>query len=517
MAHRSVADDESISGSTHGLLSPEGDFDLESVLNDMDQEWAEASSLPGSEVARVVPGQGKPQDQDQGQVPAGTSPTVVLGNDTPVPINRVPTSGRDSLYAVAFWVHVLLVVLLSFFESAALKSSLSLITYGKAGSWSSMLMIVSLLGAFIGCVLIFLLANWEHRERLMHATLPLSILSQVVLGAILISSKNRYSPLAIIIFMSALVDTFKYSRARAGVPFTTAVLNIVIGILNKYGMILVITCVCIVLAQTVILLWWGSFFVGLISSVHEAYADVLVVVMLASLYWTQQAFQALIFYIVGGCTLWYFVKSPQEDLRPQWRVMLHLQGGLTSGFGTVCKGALYSNVAMCVLEVHDWSRRETEGGKFAGCLAVLRRFAGMTVKPLLSYAKCYHRLAFCMAATYGRTFTRSAQDQSSSHGETLDIAIEDTTTHVLSAISKLVPASLAILFGLLLDRDATRSWTLFLIVGFLLAYSGLSLTMSIYRSGVDALIVAFGEKPEFLAKENQIVFSRFLRLMERQD
>ena len=172
---------------------------------------------------------------------------------------------------------------------------------------------------------------------------------------------------------------------------------------------------------------------------------------------------------------------------------------------------------MYVLEVHDWSRRVKEGGRCVFFLSILRKVAGLIVKPLLSHARCYHRLAFCTAATYGRTFTRSALDQSSGHSETIDIAIEDTTTHVLSAISKLVPASLAILFSLLIDKDTTRSWSLFLIVGYLLAYCGLSLTMSVYRSAVDALIVAFGQQPELLAKENQIVFSRFLRLMEKQD
>lgn len=347
---------------------------------------------------------------------------------------------------------------------------------------------------------------------------------------------RRYSFLAGLVFLSALVDSFKYTRARESVSFASAVLSIVISILNRFGLFLVVTCVCLVLAQTFVLLWWGSFFVGLIASVHEAYADILSVVMLISLYWTQQVFQAMVSYIVGGCTLWYFVKEDGEDLLPQRRVLLHLQCGVTAGFGSICKGALYSNAAMYVLEIHDWSRRVNEGGRCAGLLGILRRITGHCVRPLLARAKCFHRLGFCIAATYGRTFRRSAADQSAAHEETLDIAIEDTTTHILSAMAKQVPAVLAIMFGMFVETNAkmvdprngsvtgiaitdksTRSWSLFFLVCYLLSYCGCSLALSTYRSAVDALIVAFGEKPDKLAKENQIVFSRFLRLMERHD
>jgi hypothetical protein len=191
---------------------------------------------------------------------------------------------------------------------------------------------------------------------------------------------------------------------------------------------------------------------------------------------------------------------------------------------------------MHVLEIHDWSRRVNEGGRCAGLLGLVRRITGHFVRPLLPRAKCFHRLGFCIAATYGRTFRRSAADQSAAHEETLDIAIEDTTTHILSAMAKQVPAVLAIMFGMFVETNAkmldpsngsvtgtaitdnsTRSWSLFFLVCYLLSYCGCSLALSTYRSAVDALIVAFGEKPDKLAKENQIVFSRFLRLMERHD
>jgi len=523
-------DGELDSSSTHGLLAADAaaaDFDLEDVINAMDAELNEENRIP---VGSSGTGPGACA-QDGG---GGGSIGGVLGNDVPVPITRVPTSSRDSVYAVAFGAHFALIIMLSFFEGASLESSI--IAYGKAGSWASMFMIVTVLGAFLGCLNIFLLANWNKRDELLAFTVPFSIFSQVVFGLILVLQRTRYSPLASLVFLSALVDSFKFSRARESVSFASAVLSIVISILNRFGLFLVVTCVCLVLAQTFVLLWWGSFFVGLVASVHEAYADVLSVIMLISLYWTQQVFQAMVSYIVGGCTLWYFVKREGEDLHPQKRVLLHLQCGMTAGFGSICKGALYSNAAMYVLEIHDWSRRADEGGLCTGMLRVVRGLVGQCVRPLLPRARCFHRLGFCLAATYGRTFCRSAADQSAAHEETLDIAIEDTTTHILSAMAKQVPAVLAIMFGMFVKTNAkivdpsngsgtgiavtdnsTRSWSLLFLICYLLSYCGCSLALSTYRSAVDALIVAFGEKPDKLAKENQIVFSRFLRLMKRHD
>lgn len=173
--------DADLSSSRHGLLGADGaaaEFDLEDVLNAMDAELNEGNRLPvGSSTAGA------------GRSEGGGGGGGVLGNDVPVPITRVPTSSRDSIYAAAFWAHFVLIILLSFFEGASLESSI--IAYGKAGSWASMFMIVTVLGAFLGCLNIFLLANWSKRDQLLAFTVPFSIVSQVVFGLILLLLRTR--------------------------------------------------------------------------------------------------------------------------------------------------------------------------------------------------------------------------------------------------------------------------------------------------------------------------------------
>jgi hypothetical protein len=51
-------------------------------------------------------------------------------------------------------------------------------------------------------------------------------------------------------------------------------------------------------------------------------------------------------------------------------------------------------------------------------------------------------------------------------------------------------------------------------VCFYLAYCGISLAIQIYSAAIDALMVASALNPLRFAKENQIVFLRFLRTSE---
>jgi hypothetical protein len=596
-------DGSTMDSSSRGLLMPSPgvdlaeDFDLEDVLNEMDAE------NPMNVISNGAQSHSNSTGSSKG----------VIRNDKSAPITRPPTSSRDVTYSIAFWLHLFVIILLTLLEGQALDTSL--IVYGKAGSWASMFMIITILGAFLGSMLNFIIANSSNKEILFEYSIKYSIITQIIFGFIILYLNTRYSFLFIFIFLSVIIDLFKYNRSINSCSFANAVLNVIIKIMNRYNTILVITCILLLLFQSFFLLWWGSLFVNLIASVHESYADVLIIIMLGSLYWIQQVFQSFVSYIVGGCVLWYFVGDDnaaaaaavlsdgnglshnnmsttqlqlqqQRNLqkRSQERLMLHLQCSLTIAFGTICKGALLSNASMYILELNDWSLRNGSGnysnsnnnnnnnndndniddttsrngiGNICNCwnfwnkiISYSRRLIRTIVKPNMKFAKRHHRLAFCIASTYGRTFCRSALDHNEIHEETIDIAIEDTTTHIIASFAKFGASLLAILFGIfqhnvvqgngtntytgkgeegILEHaglgvgigvgysNSNRSWGLFFIISYFLAYCGLSLALNMFRSAVDALIVAFGLTPERMANENQIIFSRFLRLMERYD
>ena len=72
----------------------------------------------------------------------------------------------------------------------------------------------------------------------------------------------------------------------------------------------------------------------------------------------------------------------------------------------------------------------------------------------------------------------------------------------------------AVALAIAAEKSSDSSWPLLALVCFCLAYCGLSLCVHVYCSAVDALIAAAFLSPEKFAKENQIVFLRFLRTAE---
>jgi hypothetical protein len=314
------------------------------------------------------------------------------------------------------------------------------------------------------------------------------------------------------VLASALIDSLSYKKAREGISFTSALIQMVVDIFKSYGASLLLACLAIILAQTFLLLWWGAFFVDLISTVSSSYAGYFVLLMAFSLYWVANFFHSLISYLVGGCVLWYFVKQDSEPLAPGKRVLLHLHCGLTSSLGSICKGALFCPLSQRVLSVYHWASHSRFASASVG--NQFRNAVLNIVFPLVKHARRHHRLALPLTATYGRTLCKAAEEQMESHPETSDLSVEDNTHFILSATATELAGLISITFGVVAERREGSSWPLFFFVGFCLAYCGLSLAVHTFNCAIDALILAFAARPQRFALENQIVFLRFVRHTE---
>ena len=149
---------------------------------------------------------------------AGTGGAGAMRNEGLVPISRPPTKHRDRLFALIFIFHFGVIAILSFLEEKSLHNAL--ITYGRAGSWASMLMIVTVLGSFGGGVISFLITNIDVRESFLSLGLLVSITLQICLGNILLLLRARFSFVGVFLILSALVDTLSYKQARDNINFT---------------------------------------------------------------------------------------------------------------------------------------------------------------------------------------------------------------------------------------------------------------------------------------------------------
>lgn len=364
-------------------------------------------------------------------------------------------------------------------------------------------------------VVSFLVGWTGARDVLLASGVPFSLVLKVCLGNILLIMRSTYSFLGVLVIISAIVDTFWNKTAREGISFSSALLQMVVDTSKLYGVSFVVTCAAIVAAQTGILLWWGSFFIGLLATVSAQYAVLFIIPMALSLYWITQFFHALMSFIVGGCILWIFVRPEADKVHPSQKLLLYVQCALTTSLGSICKGALTAPVAQSILSLHHWVTRRPQSLAH-NCCSLRGVTARLLPQSAIDASERHHRLAFSLTALYGRAFCSSAQSLLSAHRETMDICVEDSTHFLLSNIAVVLAGCVAILFGLIAERGPGSSWPLFFFVSYYLAYSGLSLCLHVYSSAVDALIVASAINPVKFAHENQIVFLRFLRTSEAE-
>jgi hypothetical protein len=440
---------------------------------------------------------------------------ATIRHEQAVPITRPPTKPRDGWFGLAFLSHFVVVIVIFLIEDKALSSSFDLY-YGKdlrVGSWASLLMMVTLVGSFVGAFLCLLISNSDTRRRLFQYSIITSIIFQICLGNILLLVHSTFSFLGIFFLFSAMADSYRYVAALKTMNFTCALVQMSLDIGQVYGLSLFFACASIVIFQSCLLLWWGAFFVGILSQIKVGFtATIYMMVLMAfSFYWITQFFNGFMSYIVGGCILWYFLREEEQELNPRQRVLLLMQCAFTTSFGSICKGAFFSPLAQSVITLESWSNDRSQittmncnGKNFVRCL----------IGPFSQQALRYNRLAYCLIATYGRTFCRAAEDQVIHHPDALRISTEDHAYYTLTAVATALAGIISIIFGLVADRNEGTSWPIFVLVNFMLTYSGIALVIQTYRSAVDALIVAFAEKPDRFADENQIVFLRFLRFTE---
>lgn len=239
-----------------------------------------------------------------------SQPSHAISNSRPFPISKPPVKHRDVGFGIAFLLHFICIFLLSFVENNSLKHAA--ISYQRAGSWASIIMISTLLGSFFGALSLMVLMSFpQHKESILSFCLMFSLVLKICVGNILLIMRSNYSIVGCLVLFSAVWDGIRYKQAKVSIPFTVMMMNAVETILCHYGSRLKIVYAGILAAQTCVLLWWGAFSIGLIATINTQYLIFLIPTMYFSLFWISSFFHQLLSFVLGGCVVWYYV---QEDL-----------------------------------------------------------------------------------------------------------------------------------------------------------------------------------------------------------
>lgn len=143
----------------------------------------------------------------------GETQFTAIVSDTHVPLSKPPSQYRDKFYIFLFVLHV---GLISMFQLVQDDHS----TINIDGSWSSLLMIVTLLGSFTGSCIPLFVNNTEMRETFLSISLLFSISMQICLANILILMKSNFSWIGILLIFSAIYEAASYKQAKENLNLT---------------------------------------------------------------------------------------------------------------------------------------------------------------------------------------------------------------------------------------------------------------------------------------------------------
>jgi hypothetical protein len=379
-----------------------------------------------------------------------------------------------------------------------------------------MILIVMLLSYILGCsssVAIFLL---DTKESLLSIGVVASLILKICIGNILLIMRSIYSFIGIVVLFSAITDCFQYKSAMDNISFTAALIYMVTDCFKMYGISFCVTIFIMITLQTFILLWWATFFISFVAISKSIFQIVMyAIAIVLSIHWIKQFFHALLEFVVGGCILWIFVKEENENFNGTNRLLLYLRCGLTTSFGSLCKGALLVSPLQSILTIHHRTyKKSTENSSFCAIICNFRSIISISLRPFLSTARSFHRMIFSLLAIYGRTFRITSEDFLSKHAATLEILVEDSTYFTLQCLSITLSGVIAIVAALVSLRMEKSLWPLYFFMFFYLSHCSASLAIQVYSSAVDALIVASVLNPTKFAQMNQIIFLRFLRTSE---
>jgi uncharacterized membrane protein YsdA (DUF1294 family) len=489
-----------------------------------------------------------------------------IKNDIPQPISRPPTKYRDISYGIAFILHFILILSLSFAEQMSLQHAA--LSYNRAGSEASIVMIVTLLGGTFGAILFMIIVNSPYKEEIFQYSLVAAIIIKICIANILFIMRSLYSFIGIFFLFAAFWDYLRYRLVKQSIPFTITLVELVTELLQVYGLRLVIVCGLIVAAQICVLLWWGAFFVGLVATMPLKFLFPIIFIMFFSFYWITQFFHMMISFVIGGSILRLFIddehsasaavtnssslpashapptilKSMSSDTtttsssnyRPtiqqskqmyqnqienmKNRVYLYFQCSLTTSFGSLSKGALLITPSyFFFLYKYSFLKLLSESYSIpciscVKCLMKPMNWIGLWIYD--HYLFYYHKLSLPLLAIYGKTFNKTTEFYYYHHPETLLISVEEYSFLLFNSCNTVLSGIFAVLFALLSESKQESTWPLFLVICYVLFYSGISLSCLILSSAIDALIIASVINPEKVSKKNQLVCLRFLRLSE---
>lgn len=327
------------------------------------------------------------------------------------------TGWKDRGFAIAFWIHFLLVAILAFAIGIPAvhsdgKRSFDDPTRTVLDFNASLFIRVFVLAAFISALVSFLAFFVLQRcaGRIIKCSLYMGVVMQILLCITLFIVAW---PMGIIALIFVVISVWYVYYVRNRIAFAEAHIEVGCAALRSHPMILAVALAMLILQFVWVVLW--SFMALGFEHVANGNNDnpsssgsvggLLAIILLTSLFWGVLVFRNIT-HFVTACVVgqWWFT----EDAKRQYAVETSIQRAFTTNFGTISFGSLilaFIKALRVVAQVNESNARRNGNIilLLLSCIAVcvLRLFEGLV--------RYLNEWAFVFAALTGQSFRAASR------------------------------------------------------------------------------------------------------------
>jgi len=289
---------------------------------------------------------------------------------------------------------------------------------------------------------------------------------------------------------------------RNRIPFATEMLKTITKLTAEYPGTVYLTYTSILFQLGWALFW--LFGVSLMGKFPESQFGIIAFFLLVSFYWTSQVIKNVVHVSCAGVyATWYFLTG--DIGMPRNPTLGALKRSMTFSFGSICFGSLIVAVIKALRALVHGARGQ--GNQFVKC--IIECLLGILDR-LVQY---FNHYAFTVVAIYGRSYCEaSSQVWDLLHSDGIEAIINDDIIGSVLGITSLTGGALTSIFGGLLGYSLMPGgyyWVSTAILGFLIGFVLVAMTMEVIDSGVASIFVCFALDPLALYRTDPQLYQRF--------
>jgi len=374
-------------------------------------------------------------------------------------------------------------------------------TLSNARPVIGILVAVAAIGLVIACI--WLLLSQKVPRALIQVSIVFSVCTWIAL-AIFLAAMGVWIA-ALIMFVLAGVNAFFFYLWRNRIPFAATLLQTVSHLISAYP-----STVVLAIGSLFIQLAWSAFWVVAVVyatryQTTPAAAWGIMVYMIFSYYWVSQVIKNVVHTSVSGSfATWYFMSTNM----PTNPTAKSFKRAITYSFGSICLGSLLVAALQTMRAIlRNFARRSDNA--IMAILACLIEWWLSCIEGLLRY---FNHYAYVMIAIYGKSFWQAARDTFDMFQETgLQVIVNDNIIGTVLAMGCWVGGFLTgVAGGVLGWVYLPEDWIFLAVVGLVVGFTMVAMTLQVVESGVSTIFVCFAEDPAALARNDAYLFNLFM-------